>query len=61
MYFQNYIHFFWFWRDSAGHEVDLLWQDDERLNLIEIKATQTIMGDLFKGMSCFEKPRSASC
>jgi hypothetical protein len=53
-YHLNLLRDFWFWRDSAGHEVDLLWQDDERLNLIEIKATQTIMSDLFKGMSYFE-------
>jgi predicted AAA+ superfamily ATPase len=53
-YHMNLLRDFWFWRDSAGHEVDLLWQDDERLNLVEIKATQTIMGDLFKGMSYFE-------
>ena len=32
----------------------MLWQDDESLNLVEIKATQTIMSDLFKGMSYFE-------
>ncbi len=53
-YHQNLLRDFWFWRDSAGHEVDLLWQDDESLNLVEIKATQTIMSDLFKGMSYFE-------
>ena len=53
-YHQNLLHDFWFWRDAAGHEVDLLWQNDERLNLVEIKATQTIMSDLFKGMAYFE-------
>jgi uncharacterized protein len=50
---RNLLRDFWFWRDTAGHEVDLLWQDDERLNLVEIKATQTIMSDLFKGMAYF--------
>jgi predicted AAA+ superfamily ATPase len=53
-YHLNLLRDFWFWRDSAGHEVDLLWQDDERLNLVEIKATHTIMSDLFKGLSYFE-------
>jgi predicted AAA+ superfamily ATPase len=53
-YHMNLLRDFWFWRDSAGHEVDLIWQDDDRLNLVEIKATQTIMSDLFKGMSYFE-------
>jgi predicted AAA+ superfamily ATPase len=52
-YHRNLLRDFWFWRDSAGHEVDLLWQDDERLNLIEIKATQTIMSELFKGLDYF--------
>ena len=53
-YHQNLLRDFWFWRDAAGHEVDLLWQDDERLNLVEIKATKTIMSDLFKGVAYFE-------
>ncbi len=53
-YHMNLLRDFWFGRDSAGHEVDLLWQDDEWLNLVEIKATQTIMNDLFKGISYFE-------
>ena len=53
-YHLNLMRNFWFWRDSAGHEVDLFWQDSEQLNLIEIKATQTIMSDLFKGMAYFQ-------
>jgi predicted AAA+ superfamily ATPase len=53
-YHLNLMRIFWFWRDSAGHEVDLFWQDGEQLNLIEIKATQTIMSDLFKGMAYFQ-------
>lgn len=53
-YHLNLMRNFWFWRDSAGHEVDLFWQDGEQLNLIEIKATQTIMSDLFKGMAYFQ-------
>ncbi len=56
---QNYHHNlmvdFWFWRDAVGHEVDLIWQSDEKLNLVEIKATQTIMPDMFKGLNYFEK------
>ncbi len=45
----------WFWRDSAGHEVDLLVQDGLSLKLVEIKSTQTISTDLFKGLFYFEK------
>jgi predicted AAA+ superfamily ATPase len=45
---------FWFWRDSAGHEVDLIRQDDFLYNVIEIKSTATITYDLFKGMTYFK-------
>lgn len=44
----------WFWRDSAGHEVDLIIQDGQKLNLIEFKAGQTIMPDMFKRLALFE-------
>ncbi len=53
-YHRNRIQDFWFWRDSAGHEVDLLVQEFLNLNLIEFKATHTIIPDLFKGLSYFE-------
>ena len=46
---------FWFWRDAVGHEVDLIWQNTEKLNLVEIKASETIMPSMFKGLSYFEK------
>jgi len=51
---QNLMHDFWFWRDAVGHEVDLIWQHSEKLNLIEIKASETIMPDMFKGFQYFE-------
>lgn len=54
-YHQNLLLDFWFWRDAVGHEVDLIWQNSEKLNLVEIKASQTIMPDMFKGLSYFEK------
>jgi uncharacterized protein len=55
---QNY-HFnkmeeFSFWRDVAGHEVDLIRQDDESLNIIEIKASATIFPKQFNEMEYFE-------
>ena len=53
-YHQNLMRDFWFWRDSAGHEVDLIIQDDELLNVIEIKSTKTISKELFKGLSYFQ-------
>ncbi|MBG6112233.1 putative AAA+ superfamily ATPase [Flavobacterium sp. CG_23.5] len=53
-YHQNLMKEFWFWRDSAGHEVDLISQDDDLLDVIEIKATATVSQDLFKGLLYFE-------
>lgn len=52
---QNLGQEFWFWRDSAGHEVDLLRQDDYLLNVIEIKSTETIKPKWFDGMQYFAK------
>ena len=54
-YHQNLGQEFWFWRDSAGHEVDLLRQDDFLLNVIEIKSTETIKPKWFDGMQYFAK------
>jgi uncharacterized protein len=54
-YHKNLLRDFWFWRDAIGHEVDLIWQTDAELNLIEIKASETIMADMFKGFAYFEK------
>jgi hypothetical protein len=53
-YHQNLLRDVWFWRDAVGHEVDFIWQDDELLNLVEIKASETIMPDMFKGLTYFE-------
>lgn len=49
------FHDFWFWRDTEGHEVDLLWQEDETLNLVEIKAGKTIGSEMFQGLSYMER------
>jgi len=54
-YHNNLLRDLWFWRDAVGHEVDLIWQDDEQLNLIEIKASETIMSEMFRGLEYFEK------
>jgi predicted AAA+ superfamily ATPase len=43
----------WYWRDSAGHEVDMLMQDDQRLRNVEIKCTQTIYSDTYAGLKWF--------
>ncbi|HPW66791.1 MAG TPA: ATP-binding protein [Salinivirgaceae bacterium] len=43
----------WFWRDSEGNEVDLLIEKPQETEIVEIKATQTIMSDLFKGLNYY--------
>lgn len=43
----------WFWRDVAGNEVDMLIQKPGQQLIVEIKATQTVMPDLFKGLTYF--------
>jgi predicted AAA+ superfamily ATPase len=37
-----------FWRDSAGHEIDLLLDQGAKQIFIGIKSGQTIAGDFFK-------------
>ncbi|OPX30341.1 MAG: AAA family ATPase [Gemmatimonadaceae bacterium 4484_173] len=41
----------YFWRDRAGHEVDLIVEDADRLIPIEIKSGQTVTTDYFKGIN----------
>lgn len=43
----------WFWRDSHGNEVDLLLEKPQETEIVEIKATQTVMPDLFKGLNYY--------
>jgi predicted AAA+ superfamily ATPase len=54
-YHQNLLLDCWYWRDAAGHEVDFIWQHSEKLNLVEIKASETIMPDMFKGLTYLDK------
>jgi hypothetical protein len=41
--------------DAIGHEVDFIWQTTEKLNLVEIKASETILPEMFKGLAYLEK------
>ncbi|MDX2250050.1 MAG: ATP-binding protein [Bacteroidia bacterium] len=45
----------YFWRDSNGNEIDCLSEKGQFLDLIEIKASQTINPSFFKGFTYFEK------
>jgi len=44
----------WFWRDNHGDEVDLLLDQGTTLDIFEIKASETVMTENFKGMEKFE-------
>lgn len=45
-------HLFYF-RDNAGHEVDLLLEEGSRVIPVEIQAGQTVAGDSFKGLAYY--------
>lgn len=40
----------YYWRDSQGHEVDLIIEDGEKLFPIEIKSSQTVSASLMSGL-----------
>ncbi len=44
-----------FWRDRAGHEVDLVIDKADGLTPIEIKSGQTLTADSFKGLNWWKK------
>ncbi|MBX3734825.1 MAG: DUF4143 domain-containing protein [Verrucomicrobiae bacterium] len=39
-----------FWRDSAGHEVDVIREDGDQLDAIEVKSGTTLNADFFQGL-----------
>lgn len=49
---KNYLHAgrepdLYFWRDSAGHEIDVLIEEGQDLPPVEIKSGQTVVSDFF--------------
>ncbi len=46
---------YWFWRDSNGHEIDLLTKHRGGFDIFEIKSTQTVLPQLIKGMKYFDE------
>lgn len=46
----NLYHDFYYWRDSNGHEVDLLVSNETAYDIVEIKATKTVLPKLFEGL-----------
>lgn len=53
-YHNNLLRDFWFFRDAVGHEIDFIWQENELLNLVEIKATETVLPKMFDQLNYFE-------
>ena len=45
----------YYWRDSQGHEVDLLIEDGETLFPVEIKSGQTVSGNMLAGLDYWRK------
>ena len=45
----------YFWRDSSGHEIDLLIEKGMELNAIEITSSKTIHLNFFKNLKIFNK------
>ena len=45
----------YFWRDSSGHEVDLIIEDGEELFPVEIKSGETVNGSMFDGLEYWRK------
>jgi predicted AAA+ superfamily ATPase len=42
---------FWYWQDQHGHEVDLLIEENGRLQAVEIKSSQTFNPRLMSGLA----------
>lgn len=55
MYHTNEVVENWYWRDSNGNEIDLMYSINQELIINEIKATATIMNNQMKGLNYFEK------
>jgi predicted AAA+ superfamily ATPase len=45
----------YFWRDSTGHEIDILIDHGQELVSVEVKSGQTVTGDFFKGLRFWRK------
>jgi len=45
----------YFWRDNAGHEIDLLLEEGADLRAVEIKSGETLHEDFFRGLQYFKR------
>lgn len=46
---------YWYWRDSYGHEIDLLLKKGTNFSVFEIKSSKTILPKMIKGLDYFDK------
>lgn len=46
---------YYFWRDSKGHEIDLMYHNGDALHIYEIKSSSTIQSRMFEGLEYFTK------
>ncbi len=46
----------YFWKDSNGNEIDLLWTEGEKINIAEIKYNNTFSQNYLKGLNSFIAP-----
>lgn len=53
-HFSQHIDFY-YWRDSYGNEIDLLYEENNKLHCFEIKSSETITNNMFKGLDFMEK------
>lgn len=51
---QGLVSNLYFWRDSQGHEIDVLLDEGDRLVPIEVKSGQTITADYFTGLNYWQ-------
>lgn len=54
-YHLNQLRDYYFWRDSHGNEVDLLYQERNKLNIYEMKSSTTISEKLTKSLNYFDR------
>jgi len=45
----------YFWRDSTGHEIDLVIDRGDEMTAIEIKSGETVAGDFFKNLGFWRR------
>jgi uncharacterized protein len=45
----------YYWRDKTGNEADILFEEKNKINLIEVKSGITISSDYFKGLTVVSK------